>query len=145
MMCYLILVLICIPMMISDVSIFSDTCWPSVHLLFKNVCSDPLPRFKWDRFVLFCFLLSLLLSCKCSLYCLDINSYRCVYICAKSVQSRPTLRDPVDHSPRGSSVLGISQAITIEYYMPFCRESSQPRDRTHVSYVSCICRGFLYH
>ena len=93
-----------------------------------------------NEIVLFCFLLSLLLSCKCSLYCLDINSYRCVYICAKSVQSRPTLRDPVDHSPRGSSVLGIFQAITIEYYMPYSRGSSQPRDQTC---VSCICRGIL--
>ena len=144
-MCYLILVLICIPMMISDVSIFSDTCWPFVHLLQKSVCSDPFPGFKWDSFVLFFILLSLLLSCKCSLYGLGINSYRCMYICAKSVQSCPTLCDPMDHNPWGSSVHGIFQAIILEYYMPFSRESSWPRDQTHVSYVSCICRGFLYH
>ena len=29
--------------------------------------------------------------------------------------------------------------------MPFSRGSSQPRDRTHVSYVSCIGRQILYH
>ena len=29
--------------------------------------------------------------------------------------------------------------------MPFSRGSSQPRDRTHVSYVSCIGWRVLYH
>ena len=34
----------------------------------------------------------------------------CVHVCAKSLQSCLTLCDPVDHSPPGSSVLGILQA-----------------------------------
>ena len=29
--------------------------------------------------------------------------------------------------------------------MPSSRESSQPRDRTHISHVSCIGRQVLYH
>ena len=36
---YLIVVLICIPLIISDVELFSYCCWPSVWLLWKNVCS----------------------------------------------------------------------------------------------------------
>ena len=34
---------------------------------------------------------------------------------AKSLQSCPTLCDPVDSSPPGSSVLGIFQARTLEW------------------------------
>ena len=29
--------------------------------------------------------------------------------------------------------------------MPFSRESFQPRDETHISYISCIGRQVLYH
>ena len=45
----------------------------------------------------------------------------CVYVCrsaaaaAKSLQSRPTLCDPVDGSPPGSLVPGILQARTLEW------------------------------
>ena len=34
---------------------------------------------------------------------------------AKSLQSCPTLRDPIDGSPTGSSVPGILQARTLEW------------------------------
>ena len=51
-------------------------------------------------------------------------------------QSGPTLCDPMDYSPTGSSVHGILQARMLEWIaMPFSRGSSQPRDRT---WVSCI-------
>ena len=50
-------------------------------------------------------------------------------LCAKSLQSRPTLCDPVDHSPSGSSAPGHSQARILEWVaMPSSRGSSQPRD-----------------
>ena len=49
--------------------------------------------------------------------------------------------DPVDCSPPGSSVHGILQARILEWgAMPPSRGSSWPRDRTHVSYVSCTGR-----
>ena len=35
-------------------------------------------------------------------------------VCAKSLQSWPTLSDPVDYSPPGSSAHGILQARTLE-------------------------------
>ena len=57
-------------------------------------------------------------------------------VCA---QSCPTLCDPTDCSPPGSSVHGVSQARILEWVaMPSSRESSQPRDRTC---VSCMTGG----
>ena len=55
-------------------------------------------------------------------------------MCAKSLQSCLTLCDPVDCSPPGFSVHGISQARILEWIaIPFSRGSSQPRDGTPVS------------
>ena len=46
----------------------------------------------------------------------------------------------------GSSIHEISQARILEWVaMPSSRGSSQPKDRTCVSYVSCIGRWDLYH
>ena len=63
---------------------------------------------------------------------------------AKSIQSCLTLRDPMDCSPPGSSVLGILQAGVLEWVaMPFSRGSSRPKNLTRGSYVSCIGRQFF--
>ena len=60
-------------------------------------------------------------------------------------RSRP-FWDPMDCSPPGSSLHGILQARTLEWVaMPSTRRSSQPRNRNHVFYVSCIFRWILYH
>ena len=65
---------------------------------------------------------------------------------AKSLQSCPTLCDPMDCSPPVSSVHGILQARILEWVaMPSSRGSSQPRDRTRISDISCISRWVLYH
>ena len=53
---------------------------------------------------------------------------------AKSLQSCPTLCDPMDCNLPGSSACGILQARILEWD-PFSGGSSQPRDGTHVSYV----------
>ena len=48
--------------------------------------------------------------------------------------SCPTLCDPMDYSPPGSSVYGILQARILEWgAIPFSRGFSQPRDQTWVS------------
>ena len=61
-------------------------------------------------------------------------------------QSCPTLFDPMDCSPPGSSVHGISQARILEgVAISSSRGSSQPRDQTCISCVSCIGRQVLYH
>ena len=52
----------------------------------------------------------------------------------------------MDCSPPGSSVPGILQAKILEWVaVSSSRGSSQPRDQTRVSYLSCIERQVLYH
>ena len=71
----------------------------------------------------------------------NFSQHRC-----SVTQSCSTLCNPVDCSKLGSSVHGILQARILELVtMPFSRGSSQPRDWTDVSYVSCIGRRVLYH
>ena len=66
-----------------------------------------------------------------------------VCVCA---QSCPTLCNPLDYSPPGSSVHGIFQAGVLAWVtISFSGRSSSPRDRTCVSFISCIGRWILYH
>ena len=52
-------------------------------------------------------------------------------------QSCPTLCNPMDCSPPGSSVLGILEGRILEWVaISFSRGSCQPRDRMHISCVS---------
>ena len=70
----------------------------------------------------------------------------CVCVCAKSLQSCLTLCNPMECSPPGSSVHGISQAGILKWVaIPSFRGSSPCRDQTLVSCVSCIHRWILYH
>ena len=60
-------------------------------------------------------------------------------------QSCLTLCNTMDCSPPGSSVHGILQERILQWVvMPSSRGSSQSRNRTHVSYISCIGRQVLY-
>ena len=62
----------------------------------------------------------------------------CMCVCAQLLQSCPTLCDPMDRSPPGSSVHGILQKRILKWVaMPSSRGSSQLRDRPHVSYWVC--------
>ena len=75
-----------------------------------------------------------------------IGSYYLLCMSAKTLQSCPTLCNPMEGSPPGSSVRGILQARILEWVvMPSSRGSSWPRDRTCVSHVSCIGRQVLYY
>ena len=57
-----------------------------------------------------------------------------------------TLGDPMNCSPPGSSVHGISQArILVWVAISFSRESSPPRDRTSIPHISCSGSWTLYH
>ena len=68
---------------------------------------------------------------------LNLNLKFYVYLLV--TQSCPTLCDPVDCSPPGSSVHGILQAGILEWVaIPFSRGSSWPRDWTQ---VSCTAGG----
>ena len=64
-----------------------------------------------------------------------LNRFSCVRLC-----------DPMNCSLPGSSVQGILQARILEWVaIPSSRGSSQPRVRTHISYISCTGRWVLYH
>ena len=85
-------------------------------------------------------------------YASHINTYmfikRCICIYtrmgAQSLQLCPTLCNPMDCSSPGSSVHGILQARILEWIaVSSSRGSSQHRDRTLVSYVSCTGRWDL--
>ena len=60
---------------------------------------------------------------------------------AKPFQLHPTLCDPIDSSPPGSSLQGFPQARTLQWVaMPSSRGSSWPRDRTC---VYCVAGRFF--
>ena len=72
------------------------------------------------------------------LFCMDIEKKMKVLV----AQSCPTLCNPMDYGPPGSSVHGILQGRILEWVaMPFSRGFSQPRDWT---WVSCHCRQIIY-
>ena len=60
-----------------------------------------------------------------------------------NVQHYVTLWTVARQAPLSMEIL---QARILEWVaMPSSRGSSRPRDRTHVSYISCIGRWVLYH
>ena len=64
----------------------------------------------------------------------------------KVTLSCPTLCDPMDCSPPGSSVHGIVQARMLEWVaISFPRGSSPPRDGSQVSCISCTDGRILHH
>ena len=65
-------------------------------------------------------------------------------MCAKSLQSCPTLCHPVDCSLLGFSVHGVLQARKLESVaVPTFRGSSCPRDPTYISCDSCTAGRFF--
>ena len=70
----------------------------------------------------------------------------CVCLVCSVAQLCPTLCNPVDCNPPGSSFHGIFQARTlVSVAISFSRGSSQPTDWTRISCVSRIGRWILYH
>ena len=62
------------------------------------------------------------------------------------IQSRPTLCDPMDCSPPGSTVHGIFQASILQLVaISYSTGSSQPSYQTCISCVSFVGRWILYH
>ena len=67
-----------------------------------------------------------------------LHLYICLWVCAKLLQSCPTLCDPVDCSPPGSSVHRILRARILDWVdMPSSKKYSWPRNWNHIS-----CRVF---
>ena len=68
----------------------------------------------------------------------------CACVHAKLLQSCPTLCDPIECSPPGSSVHGILQAGILEWVaLPSSRGISWSWDRIHISCGSCIVGRFF--
>ena len=62
---------------------------------------------------------------------LGVRSPTCCVVLCSVTQFCPTLWDPTDCSPQGSSVHGILQARILEWVaIPFSMGSSRPRDQT---------------
>ena len=76
-------------------------------------------------------------------YCKMLNTVPCLCMHAQSSLSCPALCNPVNRSLPGSSVHQIFLARILEWVaMPASRGSSQPRDQTCISCVSCTAGGF---
>ena len=81
----------------------------------------------------------------CVCVCVSVSVHVCMsmHSCGQSCLS---LCNPVNCSPRGSFIYGISQARILEWVaISYSRGSSQHRDWTCVSWVSCIGWKILYH
>ena len=78
-------------------------------------------------------------------FCIFISFCVCVCVCVCLVAwSCPTLCNPMDPSPPGSSVHGMFQARILEWVaISYSRVSAQPRDQTQISCTSCITGGFF--
>ena len=101
-----------------------------------SVVSDSVRPQRWQPTRLFCPWDSpgknTRVGCCFLLQCMRVKSE------SEVAQSCPTLCDPMDYSPPGSSVHGIFQARTLE-----SRGSFQSWDQRSVSCVSCIVGGFF--
>ena len=74
-----------------------------------------------------------------------IISDACLCVHAKLLQLCPTLCEPMHSNPPGSSVYGIHQARILEWIaMPSSRGSCNPRNLTHVSYISYVVRQHVF-
>ena len=72
---------------------------------------------------------------------MSVSSVLCYYFCGLVIKSCPTLCDPVDYSPPGSSVHGISQTRILEWVViSSSTGSSWISDQTR---VSCLAGVFF--
>ena len=91
------------------------------HFLFQGI----FPTQRWNLCLLHCRTLLL-----------NLQGSPLIPLCVLVAQSYPTLCNPIDCSPPGSSVHGILQSRILNWVVfSFSRGSSQPRDGTVVSRI----------
>ena len=120
----------------------TETCKPYLgHFCQVYFCARVNER---RKIYIYIYIYIYIVSPNCSPQMLLCVYFLCLH--AKWLQSCLTLCNPVDCCPPGFSVHGILQARILEWVaVPSSRGSSQPRDRTCVSYISCTGRQVLYH
>ena len=103
-----------------------------IHLTFRGAVWQKVNCFFWN----FCFILGFSWFIYMVVLISGIKQSDSVIHSGRLVtKSCLTLSNPMDCSPPGSSVHGISQARILEWTaMPSSRGSSQPKDQTQVSY-----------
>ena len=70
--------------------------------------------------------------------------FHCVCVWCSVAQLSPTLFDPMDCSPPGSSVHGVFQARILQWVaLSYSRGSSLPRDLTQVSHITPLAGEFF--
>ena len=106
--------------------------FPASRQPFYFLPSIPLTSWpSWDMCVCVC-----VCVCACTRACLCMSTV---------TQSCPTLCNPVDYSLPGPSVHETFQAKILEWVaISYSKESSQLRDQTHVSCVSCSGREIFF-
>ena len=124
------------------VAIITTICYTPINYLFYNwkfVPFDPFKPFYTTSSLIF----------DCIMFFNPDHTYEFKYISVEWFADRVMVRecmlshlshemtelcDPMDDSPPGFSVQGVLQARILDWVaMPFCRGSSQPSDRTHVT------------
>ena len=79
-------------------------------------------------------------GCVCVRVCVCV----CVYVCVLVAQSCPTLWDPMDYSPPGSSVHGILQARILEWgAISFSRDLLDPRIEPRFPWSPAVAGRFF--
>ena len=140
-----------VPRVCSSSCPLSQWCHPSIsscHPLFLFPSIFPRIRVLYTHtlsFVTFSSIISYykilsIVSCVMQQVTVDYLSYTWK-VKVSVAQSCPTLCNPMDHRPPGSSVHGILQTRILEWVVTaFSRGSSWPRDWTQ---LSCIAGGFF--
>ena len=123
---------------------------PSKCVMVGTVRSTPLkiiPRFYHSTN----YLVSIFhIPCWFASKCIHISYLRILYslfcCCVEPLNYVRFFCNPMDWSPSSSPVHKISQARILEWVaISFSRGSSQPKDQTHISCVSCTDKQILYH
>ena len=128
------------------ISISNDFVSYRTTVWYKFTIKIYISSSRFEHFVcFFSFGFSLLLEFKYNFpFCYLISLYSYLFFCYCCASLCPSLCDSMDHSPLGSSSMQFPRQ---EYWSgllsPSLGDLPNPRDQTHVSYVSCTAGRFF--
>ena len=110
--------------------------WSDFHFTLKKI------RFK-SEFISYCLIH---IHYTISITLVSSSEKRvCVSVCVCQLSCVQLFCNPMYCSLSDSSVHGVFQAGLLKWDVSFSRGCSWPRDRTHISYISCTGRQLLHH